>query len=121
MSTEISEPATPESQAGWLTIDEAAARLGVSRARVRRLLEDRQLGAKAIDGRPHIPEAFFDGDEPVRHLRGTLILLHDAGFDDDEACSWMLTENDLIGDIPIRALRAGRKTIVRQTIASLAF
>jgi hypothetical protein len=53
-------------------------------------------------------------------LRGTVFVLHDAGFSDDEAIDWLLTEEDSIGMPPIEALRAGRKSEVRRVAATLA-
>ena len=111
----------PGSSLTWLTFDDVAERLGVSRARVKRLVEDHALGSRSIDGRRLIPDIFLADGEPVHHLRGTLISLHDAGYDDDEACEWMITTNDIVGTTPIEALRASRKTEVRRAIQFLAF
>lgn len=120
-TTESTTDAPRTSGVAWLSIDEAADVLGVSRARVKRLLEDRSLGSSLIDGKRSIPEVFIRDGEPVQHLRGTLIALHDAGYDDEEACAWMLAVNDVVGTEPITALRQSRKTVVRQAIQFLAF
>lgn len=105
----------------WLSYDEVAALLGVSRARVKRLVEDRALGSRLEDGQRRVPDVFLRDGQPVQHLRGTLIALHDAGYDDDQACTWMLTPNDVVEETPINALRHSRKTAVRQAIQFLAF
>ena len=52
-------------------------------------------------------------------LRGTIFVLHDAGFTDDEAIDWLLTPEDSIGIPPIEALRAGRKSEVRRVAQAL--
>ncbi|MBD3753871.1 MAG: hypothetical protein IE935_15980 [Micrococcales bacterium] len=57
---------------------------------------------------------------PLPSLRGTIIVLHDVGFSDDEAIDWMLTLDDTIGVAPIEALRAGRKSEVRRVAQTLA-
>ena len=52
-------------------------------------------------------------------LHGTLIVLHDRGFTDDETIEWLLTPEESIGLAPIEALRAGRKSEVRRVAQSL--
>ncbi len=114
-------PREPENSITWLSYDEAAEALGVSRARVKRLVENKDLGSRFQDGQRRIPDVFLRDGQPLQHLRGTLISLHDAGYGDDEACTWMLTPNDMVGATPIDALRQSRKTIVRQAVQMLAF
>jgi hypothetical protein len=106
----------------WVPIDEVATRFGVSTSRVRRLIEDRHLLAARRDGVLAVPEDFLVGDEPMRELRGTIILLGDCGFDDPGAIGWLLSpEESLGGTAPIDALRAGRKAEVRRVAQALAF
>ena len=50
-----------------------------------------------------------EGDPPEGMNPTEIIVLHDAGFSDAEAMTWMLEETDLLGTAPIDALRAGRK------------
>ena len=68
-----------------------------------------------------VPEQFVLDGEPLKDLRGTLMLLADDGFTDDEAMEWMLGVNDLLGASPVDALRAGRKAEVRRVAQALAF
>jgi hypothetical protein len=63
---------------------------------------------------------FIRDGHPIASLRGTVIVLHDAGFSDDEAIDWLLTPEDSIGLAPIEALRAGRKSEVRRVALTLA-
>lgn len=86
-----------------------------------RLIEDRHLLAVRRDKVLVIPEEFVLDGEPLKDLRGTLMLLADDGFSDDEAMQWMLELNDLLGVSPIAALRAGRKAEVRRVAQALAF
>ena len=67
-----------------------------------------------------VPEEFLDGVEPLTDLRGTLVLLADDGFSDDEAMQWMLEVDDTLESSPIAALRAGRKAEVRRVAQALA-
>ena len=93
----------------------------MSPGRVHRLIEDSYLLAVRIDGVVRVPEEFVNGAEPVQNLRGTALLLKDAGFSEEEAVRWLLTENDELGARPVDELRAGRKSAVRRATQSLAF
>lgn len=104
----------------WLTIPDLVERLGLSVSRVRRLIEDRQLAAVRVDGVLKVPADFIKDGEPLTELRGTLIVLGDDGFDDDEAVAWLLENDDTLGVPPIDALRAGRKAEVRRVAQALA-
>ena len=61
-----------------------------------------------------MPAVFIVDGHPLPSLRGTIFVLHDAGFTDDEAIDWLLTPEESIGMPPIEALRAGRKSEVRR-------
>ena len=93
--------------------------LGVSPGRVHRLFEQQTLLAARVGGVLRVPSEFLDDGEPMPELRGTLIVLADNGFTDDEAVRWMLTVDDALGTAPIEALRAGRKAEVRRVAQSL--
>jgi len=104
----------------WLTIPDLVDQLGIGVSRVRRLIEDRHLAAKRIDGVIKVPALFLRDGEPLPELRGTLVVLSDAGFDDDEAVDWMIDEEESLGTSPIEALRSGRKAEVRRVAQALA-
>lgn len=87
--------------------------------RVRRLVEDRYLAATTRQREPLVPEEFLQGNDTVSGLRGTLILLEDSGFSIDEAIDWVLADNDVLGQRPIDALRAGHKAPVRRAIQAI--
>lgn len=104
----------------WLTIPELVDLLGIGVSKIRRLIEDRSLLARRIDGVWRVPQAFIRDGEPLPELRGTLILLADARFSDDEAMDWLLEPEESLGISPIEALRAGRKAEVRRVAQALA-
>lgn len=112
---------TDDSDIVYLTIPDLVERWNTTPSKIRRLIEDRSLAAIRVDGVLRIPAEFVAGDEPLNSLRGTLLALHDAGFSDDEAVTWMLADNDELGERPISALIAGRKSAVRRATQSLAF
>lgn len=111
---------TKSTTVNWLTIPDLVDLLGVGVSKVRRLIEDRHLLARRVDGVWQVPDLFLRDGEPLPELRGTLTLLGDAGFTDDEAMDWLLEEEDMLGTSPIDALRAGRKAEVRRTAQALA-
>lgn len=104
----------------WLAIPELATLLGESPGRVRRLLDDRHLLGSRRHGPLQVPAVFVVDGHPLASLRGTIIVLQDAGFTDDEAIDWLLSPDDSIGAAPLEALRAGRKSEVRRVAQTLA-
>lgn len=104
----------------WLTIPDLVDQLGLGVSRVRRLIEDKHLAAKRIDGVLKVPAPFVRDGEPLRELRGTLIVLQDDGFADEEAVDWLISVEASLGTSPIEALRAGRKAEVRRVAQALA-
>jgi hypothetical protein len=110
-----------DSDLRWLTIPELVETLGIGVSKVRRLIEDRSLLASRIDGVWRVPELFLRDGEPLPELRGTLVVLADSGFSDDEAMHWLLSDEESIGTSPIEALLAGRKAEVRRVAQALGF
>jgi hypothetical protein len=117
----------------WLTVPDVADRIGGDIRTVRRMLQDRSLIGVRQDGVLRIPERFLvpaeGGWAVVAHLHGTLVLLADAGFADDEAIRWLFAPDESLPrpqsldrvPAPIDALAAGHKTEVRRRAQALAF
>ncbi len=108
-----------------LTFEEAGRLLGVGARRIKQLVRDRILFAKKEGGTAYIPsEILVKGDngwEPLFNLPGTLTLLSDDGFTEEEAVAWLYTEQDELGCKPIDALIAGRHHRVNAIASTLAF
>lgn len=111
---------TDADQTDWLTVPDLVELLGQTPSRIRRLIDDRHLLAKRIDGVLKVPAVFLRDDAPLPELHGTAMVLADAGFTDDQALEWLLAEEDSLGTTPIAALRAGRKSEVRRVAQALA-
>jgi hypothetical protein len=101
----------------WLTIPDLTELLGLKVSQVRRLIEDRALLASRVDGVWRVPADFIVGTEPMGELKGTLVVLGDSGFSDDEAMRWLLTPEDSLGVSPVDA----RKAEVRRVAQALGF
>jgi hypothetical protein len=112
--------AVPSFDAPWLTLPELVEVLDEPLGRVRRLLDEHQLIGSRRDGPVKVPGDFIVDGHPLPSLRGTLIVLLDAGFTPDEAIDWLHTPEESIGATPLEALRSGRKTEVRRVAQALA-
>lgn len=108
----------------WLTVPEIMERTGAALPVVKRWLQDRELvGVRRGDNRAvMVPASFLVEDGPLPSLRGTVTVLADGGFSDEEIVSW-LHEPDasLTGGSAVASLRAGAKTEVRRRAQELAF
>nr|WP_208382602.1 Rv2175c family DNA-binding protein [Microbacterium ulmi] len=103
-----------------MTLPDLIEVLGEPLGRVHRLLDERYLIGSRRDGVLKVPAVFIVDGHPLSSLRGTVIVLQDAGFSDDEAIDWLLEQEDSIGIPPIEALRAGRKSEVRRVAQTVA-
>lgn len=89
---------------------------------MRQLASERQLIAlRTADSRvPRVPARCLSGDQIVDGLPGTLTLLADSGFNDEEAAVWMFTPDDSLPGCPIDALHENRPAEVRRRAQALA-
>ena len=71
---------------------------------MRRLFDEDYLVGSRRDGVFKVPSVFLAEGRPLPALRGTIIVLHDAGFDPDETIDWLLTPEDTIGVAPIEGV-----------------
>ncbi|MGH3354800.1 MAG: Rv2175c family DNA-binding protein [Nocardioidaceae bacterium] len=117
-SNSISEVVT-----GWLSLREVGDRLGVSPNKVRQMVRDHQLAAlRHGEARePEVPADLLLGETVVKGLPGTLTVLSDSGYDEEQALRWLFTPDDSLPGRPIDALRENRGTEVRRRAQALAF
>ena len=111
----------PVEPVGWLTVPEIAQRLDVPVTRVHQMLRDHQLLAVRRDGVLYIPAELVAGKSVLKHLPGVLTLLHDAGYNDEEALRWLYTEDDSLPGTPATALDGSGATEVKRRAQALGF
>ncbi|WP_396652313.1 Rv2175c family DNA-binding protein [Microbacterium sp. 1.5R] len=104
----------------WLTMPDLVEALGEPLGRVRRLIDEHYLIGSRRSGVFAVPSVFLVDGAPLSSLRGTIIVLQDAGFADDEVVDWLLTDDETLGRAPIAALLAGHKSEVRRVARTLA-
>lgn len=104
-----------------LSLAEVAQRLSVSLSRVQQLVRDGQLLAVRRNGDIGVPADFLAGGSIVKGLPGTITLLRDGGYSDDDIVRWLFTEDPSLPGSPIAALRAGRHREVKRRAQAMAF
>ena len=107
----------------WLPLPDVAEKLDISVTKVHAMVKDGSLLAARIGERSirAVPAEFFADDHILESLRGTISVLHDAGFEDDEAIVWLFTFDESLPGRPIDALHAGRKTEIRRRASALGW
>jgi uncharacterized protein len=107
---------------GWLTLPDIAEQLGVEVTRIRQLVKEGQLLAvrRGENRVLQVPSDFIAGDRIVKGLVGTITLLKDDGFTDEEMLEWLFTPDDSLPGTPAQALRENRGTEVKRRAQALA-
>jgi len=107
----------------WLDWSQAADLLHVSVSKVRQLIREHQLAAVvATPGAgQQIPAELISDGFVVKGVPGVLTVLHDGGYDDAEALTWLFTPDDTLPGRPIDALRENRGAEVKRRAQAMAF
>ena len=107
----------------WLTLPDLAERLSLDITRARQLVRDRQVLAvrRGENNVLMVPEVFVQDGQILKGLPGTLTLLNDGRYTDDEALGWLFTPDDTLPGSPVEALVANRGTEVRRRAQALGF
>jgi hypothetical protein len=108
--------------AEWLTLPDIAERLDLPINRVHQMIRDRALLAVRREGVLRVPAELASGHIVLKHLPGVLTLLHDAGYNDEEALRWLYTPDDTLpGATPAVALGGDGATEVKRRAQALGF
>ncbi|HSP39292.1 MAG TPA: Rv2175c family DNA-binding protein [Frankiaceae bacterium] len=105
----------------WLTVPEAAERLGVPVTKVRQMLRERRLLGVREDGVLRVPADFVQVGVLLKGLPGLLTVLFDSGFTEEEALRWLYTADDSLPGTPVQALIENRGREVHRRAQASAF
>ncbi|MCT2593363.1 DNA-binding protein [Streptomyces sp. N2-109] len=106
----------------WLTLPDVAEMLDVPVTRIRQLIKESQLIAvrRGENRVLQVPADFVDDGRVVKGLVGTITLLKDDHFTDEEMLEWLFTPDDSLPGTPAQALRENRGTEVKRRAQALA-
>ena len=107
----------------WLTLPDLAEAIDQPLPKVRQLVREGKLitvrrGAPPVQC---VPADLVHDGKLVKGLAGALTVLRDAGYSDEEALRWLLTEDASIAGRPVDAMAQGRDTAVKRRAQVLAF
>jgi hypothetical protein len=94
----------------------------VSVSKVRQLIREHFLAAAvpAPGAGQQIPSELIMDGEIVKGVPGVLTVLHDGGYDDTEALTWLFTPDETLPGRPIDALRENRGSEVKRRAQAMA-
>lgn len=104
-----------------LPLADVAARLSIPVSRVQQYVRDGQLLSLRRAGTVVVPADFLDGAAVVKGLPGTITVLRDGGYHDDEILRWLFAHDDSLPGTPVASLRAGRHREVKRRAQAMAF
>ena len=104
-----------------LPVADVAVRLKVAVSRVQQLIRDGHLLAVGRGEASVVPVDFLDGASVVKGLPGTVTVLRDGGFTDEEILRWLFAEDVSLPGTPIAALRSNRGREVKRRAQAMAF
>jgi len=107
--------------AEWVALPDVAEQLSLPITRVHQLIRDHALVAVRRDGVLRVPVELIATPNVRKHLPGVLTLLHDAGYNDEEALRWLYTADDSLPGTPATALSGPRATEVKRRAQALGF
>jgi hypothetical protein len=110
-----------ENDATWVNLPDVAERLGVPITKVHQLVREGALLAVRRDGILRVPAELVANDIVLKHLPGVLTLLHDAGYNDEEALRWLYTADDTLPGTPASALGGDKAREVKRRAQALGF
>lgn len=116
----VTEPVTP-GPSGWVNLPDVSEKLGVPISKVHQLIRDGALLAVRRDGIRVVPAELLANDTVLKHLPGVLNLLHDAGYNDEEALGWLYEPDETLGGNAAIALGGDRAREAKRRAQALGF
>ncbi|BAL86696.1 hypothetical protein AMIS_14760 [Actinoplanes missouriensis 431] len=116
----MSEPVTA-GPAGWITLPDLSEKLGVSISKVHQMIREGSLLAVRRDGIRLVPAELVANETVLKHLPGILTLLHDAGYNDEEALRWLYEPDETLGGNAALGLGGDRAREVKRRAQAAGF
>ena len=107
--------------ADWVVLPDLAHQLDLPITRIHQMIRDHVLLAVRRDGVLRVPVELVATPNVRKHLPGVLTLLHDAGYNDEEALRWLYTADDSLPGTPAGALSGPKATEVKRRAQALGF
>jgi hypothetical protein len=104
-----------------MNLPDVADKLGIGISKVHQLIRDRQLIAVRRDGVLRIPAELVANDTVLKHLPGILTLLHDGGYNDEQALRWLYEPDESIDGCGAKGLGGDRAREVKRRAQAIAF
>ena len=102
-------------------LPDIAERLGMPITKVHQMIRERALLAVRRNGVLRVPAELVAGPTVLKNLPGVLTVLHDAGYNDEEALGWLYTPDDTLPGMPSVALNGSRAKEGKRRAQALAF
>jgi hypothetical protein len=111
----------PAGPVEWVNLPDVSEKLGIGISKVHQMLRDRTLIAVRRDGVLRVPAELVANDTVLKHLPGILTLLHDAGYNDEEALRWLYEPDESIDGCGAKGLGGDRAREVKRRAQALGF
>ena len=107
----------------WTYLPAIAQALDIQITKVHRMMDQGEFleVRRPSDGVRVVPAEFMADGQPLNALKGTISVLRDARYTDEEAIRWLFTDDESLPGRPVDALREGRKTEVRRRAQALGW
>ncbi|WP_345310375.1 Rv2175c family DNA-binding protein [Kocuria gwangalliensis] len=107
----------------WTYLPDIAQALDIQITKVHRMMDQGEFleVRRPSDGVRVVPAEFMAEGQPLNALKGTISVLRDARYTDEEAIRWLFTDDESLPGRPVDALREGRKTEVRRRAQALGW
>lgn len=116
--TASEQPAGPSV---WMNLPDVAEKLGVSISKVHQMIRDGQLLAVRRDGIRVVPADLVANDTVLKHLPGVITLLHDGGYNDEEAVRWLYEPDETLDGCGAIGLGGDRAREVKRRAQAIGF
>jgi hypothetical protein len=105
----------------WINLPDVAEKLDITVSKVHQMIRDGALLAVKRDGIRVVPAELVANSTVLKHLPGVLTLLHDAGYNDEEAVRWLYEPDETLDGNAATGLGGPRAREVKRRAQALGF